>query len=514
MGAPLAVLLGLLLLLAYPSGLEPLRFARAPGAAWAAPLAVALHALASGLLQRRFPRAGALILPGLAVALHVALVFLFHWPLRTWTWHPAIEASPMLSTLAGLLPLLAMTALGAVRSVPRGRRRFALRASLGMTLLPLLGLLLVQELLERIVPLREATLLWPPLGTLVVFSALLFAAALLPLGLRFLFAARPIEAGALRDRLLARCGALGFRPGDLLVARSGGPGGTANAFVAGLLPWRRPVFFTESLLAGMEGEEVEAVLAHEVMHVRRGHLQVYMMLAASFAFLSGALESRLGAWPVWAGLLAGIGGALLFWAGIFGFLSRRFETEADLGAARALAGPGGGYGGAALMSRALLRVAWLNGALPETPSLRHFSIARRIELLARAEREPERGSAFERRCRGARFGISLVFLAVLAGAAREGMKDLDRIEARRPRVEGRRQEARGRDLLDEGLAEEALHAFHRALEAGRGDAALWLWIAEAERALGREVRALEAEAAARRRGSSDPRDRLRLRESP
>ena len=74
---------------------------------------------------------------------------------------------------------------------------------------------------------------------------------------------------------------------------------------------------------------------------------------------------------------------LIFWGAGFGFVSRRFETEADLVAARLAPAPDGGlppYVAARRMADALDRVAWLNHVPVWAPSWRHFTIEKRIVM--------------------------------------------------------------------------------------------------------------------------------------
>ncbi len=500
MGAPFVTLFGLLLLLSYPTGVEPLRFA---GGA-AAPAAALGVVLVFGILCRRTAAArpgfvGRSVLQILAVLLYGLLVFVFHWPL--WTWWPWVEASPLLQTLLGLAPLYALLGIQGVTLLPQGRRGFAFRAFLGLAFLPLLGILLLQEILERITVFREALFLLPSLGGAAVLGTLLPASFLLPRLLRFVFAARPVPAGELRDRLESRCRAMGFPPAGLYVIASGA---TANAFVAGLLARRRPVFFTGSLLQGMTPEEVEAVLAHEVTHAQRRHLEVYLMLALSFGVLSGGLYQALQSQPGWMVLAGMLTAAFIFWVGLFSFLSRGFESEADLGAAK---GPGG-YPGSPEMVRALLRVGELNGSPPEAGSLRHFSIARRVAILQEAYDFPGHGEEFERTCRRRRGAIAVGFGVCLLLAFGMALEEARGIPDRIPLLQGIRTAERGRELLEASQHEEALKCLRGAVAAGVEDATLWLWIARAEQALGRESAARDARAQARRRGLIDPRDRL------
>ena len=66
-----------------------------------------------------------------------------------------------------------------------------------------------------------------------------------------------------------------------------------------------------------------------------------------------------------------------YWGLLFGWLSRRFEREADLVAADMV-------GDAEVFAQALERIARINGRPLERPGWRHFSIARRTRFLRQA----------------------------------------------------------------------------------------------------------------------------------
>jgi Zn-dependent protease with chaperone function len=482
--APFATLFGLLLLFAYPTGFEPLRFADSP---LGAPLALLAALALQEAVSRRTRRAGAFF----AALQFAVLVFVFHWPL--WTWHPRVESSPALSTLAGLAPLLALQALHARRGPDRG---FALRAALGLGALPLAGVLAIEEAFERIGPLREAAFVHPSLAAGAMLCSMVASAAALPALLRFVFRAGPLPPCPLRERLEARCRAMGLPLKEIHVV----PAGPANAFVAGLGLGRRRVFLTRSLLEGMAAEEVEAVLAHEAAHAKRRHLETYLLMALSFALLSSGTHLALPELPAAATASVSLLAAALFWGGLFGWVSRRFETEADLDAA--------GEVGAGAMASALFRVAVLNGASPARGSLRHFSISRRAAILLG---DPGEGERHRNSCRVARAAAGVLFSASVLLGAHLALKDGDAAEPRRTLLAAIRRAEEGDRKLREGRPGEARRLLREAAEGGADGAGVWMRLAEAEAALGHSEAAREAMGRARARGSADPRDRLRLK---
>jgi hypothetical protein len=374
-------------------------------------------------------------------------------------------------------------------------------------------MLLLDEAFERIPPLGRLAFVYPAVVWILALGGLCLLMVFLPPLLRLILGARPMEPGPLRDRLERMAVAAGYGGSRLMIVPTG-TSRMSNAFVAGLSSVWRYIFFTESILKGMSGTELECVLAHEVTHARKRHILFYLVSALAFSLFSGlvheALDSR-GVSPlvlqpllfIWAGLYWGLG---------FGFVSRRFETEADLVAARLVPPADGGlppYVGARSMAATLHRVADLNHVPIWAPSWRHFTIERRIDILLNAEQDPAVGLRFERVCdrlRGA--AAALVVCAVLCGGIILGMKS-GRAAGNRALLEAHESVKQGRRDLDAGRFFEALEHLKKGIDGGWSSASAWFWKADAERALGRAADARKSEATAREQDLSDPRLRLR-----
>jgi STE24 endopeptidase len=226
-----------------------------------------------------------------------------------------------------------------------------------------------------------------------------------PVVMRFLWDTKRLPQGTTRDRLLAMCRAEGIKVRELLVWRT--HGSMINGAVIGLLAPARYILLTDALLDSMPTPQVEAVMAHELAHVRHHHmvwLAVVMLVGVSFAMGGGELITELahlptGPTPAGAAVQLAITiGAFAFAMLIFGFVSRRFEWQADAYAARLLSsqaalpegvealespqGPPAAGGGplisptaALAMASALETVARLNHIPRHRPSWRHGSIA-------------------------------------------------------------------------------------------------------------------------------------------
>lgn len=159
---------------------------------------------------------------------------------------------------------------------------------------------------------------------------------------------QPLADAGLKSRIEALLERCGFRSSGLFVMDGSRRSAHGNAYFTGFGAAKRIVFF-DTLLAKLEGAEIEAVLAHELGHYRHHHVwkRIAVLAAASLAFL--ALLGYLIDQPwFYAGLgmqAQGTAPALTLFAlalPVFLFplaplssqLSRRHEFEADAYAAR------------------------------------------------------------------------------------------------------------------------------------------------------------------------------------
>ncbi len=249
-----------------------------------------------------------------------------------------------------------------------------------------------------------------------------------PLLLRRIWTTESLPDGPLRKELERICGRVGMSYRDILIWRSGGM--MINAAVMGLFPRVRYIMLSDGLLESMSAEQVEGVFGHEIGHVRHRHIQFFLLFAVcSMLFLSGVVELlRLG---VEAGIfqlsipmMQGIGlvSAMAAWGVGFGWVSRRFERQADVYGAHCITRDADQSCGlpcsihnnqpglspppmavcakaAQVFTSALDRVAILNGIPHEERSWRHSSIASRIRFLTSLSGDPARASRFDQTVR-------------------------------------------------------------------------------------------------------------------
>ena len=188
-----------------------------------------------------------------------------------------------------------------------------------------------------------------------LLALVLYPTLIAPMFNRF----EPLPAGEARERiesLLSRCG---FASSGLYVMDGSKRSGHGNAYFTGFGRAKRVVFF-DTLLSRLSGDELEAVLAHELGHFKLKHVlkRIGLSAALSLAFL-GALAWLMREPWFYAGLgipqslvaeaLARPGVALSLFLLVFPVFtfalsplaasySRRHEFEADAFAARTASG--------------------------------------------------------------------------------------------------------------------------------------------------------------------------------
>ena len=153
----------------------------------------------------------------------------------------------------------------------------------------------------------------------------------------------PLEEGEVKNRILNLMERCGFHSSGIFVMDASKRSGHGNAYFTGFGKNKRIVFF-DTLLNSLEAEEVEAVMAHELGHMKKNHIIKGMIRSFIISFIGFAL---LGALKDNTAFLAGHGvhtvtnymSLTLFSmvAGVYTFLltpvfswaSRKYEYEAD-----------------------------------------------------------------------------------------------------------------------------------------------------------------------------------------
>ena len=153
----------------------------------------------------------------------------------------------------------------------------------------------------------------------------------------------PLADESLRQRVERLARATGFAVKDVFVMDGSRRSAHGNAYMTGFGAAKRIVFF-DTLISALQGDEVEAVLAHELGHYKLRHVPKKLAAAAAVSALGWALLGWLSAepWfysglgvtmpsPYMALLLFVMVGPLaaVFLRPILSRISRRYEFEAD-----------------------------------------------------------------------------------------------------------------------------------------------------------------------------------------
>lgn len=304
-----------------------------------------------------------------------------------------------------------------------------LRHQFGLLLLPLLAVFAWSEAVTLMGPnfdgplSDEAVMVLSPLGVFAVFIGA-------PLVIRYIWHTRALPEGEVRDRMMSLCVQHRVRVRELLLWQTSGR--MVNAAVTGLISQVRYILLSDGLLDRLEPREIEAVMAHELAHVKCKHL-IWMGLSlivslvvfeALFNQLVGVANTLYAAstFDMWGPtgpmgfdlynpdhrMLAATLPSFVVTIFIFGWVSRRIERQADVFAARHLATNSDEkqynaqahqvFDDAAVqtMVHALQRVSELNHAPTHRKSWRHGSIAWRQEHLRSLVGQPINNTPVDR----------------------------------------------------------------------------------------------------------------------
>jgi STE24 endopeptidase len=213
----------------------------------------------------------------------------------------------------------------------------------------LLGILIGTPLLALVLWIMQATgaqwwaWAWFALSVFQLSAMVIYPTLIAPLFNKF----EPLADDALVTRvqsLMQRCG---FRAKGFFVMDGSRRSAHANAYFTGFGAGKRVVFF-DTLLKRLNGDEVEAVLAHELGHFAHRHIAKRVVLILAFSLAGFALLGWLATqWSFYMGLgvvpnlqasndalalllfMMGLPPFMFFVSPIFASLSRRDEYQAD-----------------------------------------------------------------------------------------------------------------------------------------------------------------------------------------
>ena len=326
-------------------------------------------------------------------------------PLGWMAWCPPLALGLLVDEAFRFLPFLVMLLMTWVPLhrvdvlVRRGRWSlsdyvvFHLRQYVLFLLVPFFTMLLVENVWNVLPPALQGQLYGSWVVYVLTGALISLALICLPLLLRFVWKTRPLPDGPLRRRLEDLITRTHLRRRQILLWDTFG-GQMINACVTGFVGITRYILITDTLIEALEPDEIVAVFAHEIAHARRHHIVYYVMFAVGFLPLLALPEITVapGAIGVVFNLMWVVTALVLYWGGLFGYLSRRMELEADLDAATVC-------GGVFDLVNALEKISQTAGKPRSAGSWRHFSIRRRVEFLTDTVGNPAAARTLRRQVR-------------------------------------------------------------------------------------------------------------------
>ncbi len=236
-------------------------------------------------------------------------------------------------------------------------------------------------------------------GQMAYFLVFLFAIAIVgPAMIQKFWRCKPLETGYYRRRIENLCQKAGMEYANILYWPIFG-GRMITAGVMGLIKKFRYILVTGALLQFLEPEEIDAVIAHEIGHIKKKHLLFYLIFFVGYMLVSFATFDMLiyfifFAEPIYSFLNSiGLEQAtvtssifsliiilifLIYFRYIFGYFMRNFERQADT-YVYAL------FDSAQPLISTLEKIAVTSGQPRDNPNWHHFSIKNRVDYLEKCE---------------------------------------------------------------------------------------------------------------------------------
>lgn len=236
-------------------------------------------------------------------------------------------------------------------------------------------------------------------GQILFFLVFLIAVMLTgPAIIQKFWRCKPLEPGIVRTRIEDLSRRAGFTFANIVYWPILG-GRMITAGVMGLVRPFRYLMVTRALLDYLSPEEVDSVVAHEIGHVRKKHLQFYVLFFAGYLLISYfLLDAVLLAilyvpqlYPLMEEIqgrpssvtsalfsVGAIASFLIYFRYIFGYFMRNFERQADAFVFTL-------FSSAIPLITTLEKIAITSGQPANKPNWHHFSISERIHFLRKCE---------------------------------------------------------------------------------------------------------------------------------
>jgi Zn-dependent protease with chaperone function len=261
-------------------------------------------------------------------------------------------------------------------------------------------------------------------GEIIYFSIFLLAVAITgPALIRRFWGCKPLEAGFARTRIEMLCRKASMKYANILRWPLFG-GQMITAGVMGLVKKFRYILVTDAMLRVLEPEEIDAVIAHEIGHVKHKHLLIYLFFLMGYMLISVALIDIIIAVVMYSDTLyvlidlsnvdqssvisilfslLSIFMFIVYFRYCFGYFLRNFERQADTYVFTL-------FNSARPLIRTFEKIRLTSGKVSDKPNWHHFSIDERIKYLEKCEADK---SWISRHDRKVRKSISLYLVGLM-----------------------------------------------------------------------------------------------------
>jgi len=357
-----------------------------------------------GEFDRRFNRQAVLAIIVFAIDIYALNLQLFLMKIPWLAASPTLMALLVVGLFVGYLCILWAVAYRPYRllfQTQLSRRSYVLsNVSYSLpVILPWLAISAFEDII-RILPFAlPKRILATPEGQVIFFSGFLVALVVIaPSLIKFFWGCKPLPQGPERSRIEAMCEKAKMKYNNILIWPIF-EGKLLTAGVMGLIKRFRYILVTDSLLRILNGNEMDAVMAHEIGHIKRKHLVFYLIFFLGFIVVSYAALDFIVYGILYTNLFFPIGREfkfeqpgitsilltvtmagilLIYFRYVFGYFMRNCERQADLYAFNLL-------GSSAGLISSLEKIAVYSGKSHDRPSWHHFSIRQRIDFLNRCE---------------------------------------------------------------------------------------------------------------------------------
>ncbi|MBC2715677.1 MAG: M48 family metalloprotease [Desulfobacteraceae bacterium] len=238
-------------------------------------------------------------------------------------------------------------------------------------------------------------------GQIIYFMFFLFIISIIgPVLIQKFWGCRPLRFGAIRHRIESLCRKANMPYRDIMVWPLFG-GRMITAGVMGLIRQFRYILVTPALMRHLDPSEIDAVIAHEIGHIKKNHLSFYLAFFAGYLVVTftaldlilyaiiyaeatyGFINSSSSAYATLSSISFSLFMIILFlvyFRYIFGYFMRNFERQADLYAYSMM-------GDAQPLISTFEKITVTSGQSPDRPNWHHFSIKERIDYLRACEND-------------------------------------------------------------------------------------------------------------------------------